>query len=389
MSVIARAPVREFDIQNHYRMESDPFEAFRPFYESDPFWCEAWGGFWVFSRYDAVHDIMADTELFSHVGAGVPPMDVEYPLMPSEFDPPYQMKLRGVILPLMTAAKMDQLEPEMHRVCRELISGFIDRGQCDMVADFARKYPIAIFGELFGLPVERREEFRILAEKFLHDLSEQRAAWSAIREIIRGELAERRREPRDDMLSGVAHGQIDGVPIEEDVAINLASTVFLGGLDTLPSNIGWAFRYLATHEQQRRRLVKDPAVAARAAEEFLRVFPSVPKTARVVKHDARFHGVDVRAGDHVVGLVSIANQDSAHFENPFEIDFDRKVNRQMAFAVGSHRCLGSHLARHELEVALQDWHAIIPDYRIPPETQFTYHGGGVFALEQLPLEWDV
>ena len=321
--------------------------------------------------------------------ASVPRRQLDYPLMPSEFDPPYQTKLRSVILPLMTAAKMDLLEPRMHDVCRQLIAGFKDQGHCDMVADFARRYPIAIFGDLFGLPAERREEFRILAETFLHDQEAQSAAWNSIREIIREELEDRRKAPRDDMLSGVVHGQIDGEPIEPDVAINLASTVFLGGLDTLPSNIGWAFRYLANHPEQRHQLVANPSLASGAAEEFLRLFPSVPKTARAVKHDARFHGVDLKAGDRVVGLVSVAHLDADQFEDPEAINFERKSNRQMAFAVGSHRCLGSHLARHELEIALQEWHAAIPDYRVPAGTKFTYHGGGVFAMEHLPLEWVV
>ncbi len=235
----------------------------------------------------------------------------------------------------------------------------------------------------------RREEFRILAETFLHDTAAQSDAWNSIRDIIGDELDQRRRSPRDDMLNGVAHGTIDGKVIDPDVAINLASTVFLGGLDTLPSNIGWAFRYLADNPEVRHQLVDDPSLAPAAAEEFLRVYPSVPKTVRVVTRDTPFHGVDLRAGDAVVGLTSAAHQDSAQFEDPLSIRFDRKVNRHMAFAVGAHRCLGSHLARHELEVALQEWHAAIPDYRVVPGTKYSYHGASVFALEYLPLEWDL
>jgi len=191
------------------------------------------------------------------------------------------------------------------------------------------------------------------------------------------------------MLSGIANGQIDGEPVESDVAINLASTVFLGGLDTLPSNIGWAFPYLAEHPDQRHQLLDDPSIAAAAAEEFLRTYPSVPRGGGLVTRDAHFHGIDLHAGDRVVALTSAANRDSAQFEEPMSVRFDRKVNRHLAFSGGAHRCLGSHLARHELEVALQEWHAAIPDYRVAPNTNFTYHGGMVFAIERLPLEWDI
>ncbi len=370
-------------------MDKDPFEGFLAYRDSDPFWSESFDGFWVFTRYDECRDIMQDSDLFTKHGAQVPLRKLDYPLMPSEFDPPYQMKLRSVVLPLMTAAKMDRLEPNMHTVCRQLIDGFKYRGHCDVISEFARKYPIAIFGDLFGLPMERREEFRQLAETFLHNQSVQSSAWNSIREIIREELQSRRSAPQEDMLTGIAHGQIDGETITEDVAINLASTVFLGGLDTLPSNIGWAFKYLADHPDLRHELAADPTLASGAAEEFLRLFPSVPKTVRVAKRDARFHGVDLQAGDRVVGLVSVAHRDADQFEDPLTLDFQRESNRHMAFAVGSHRCLGSHLARHELEVAFQEWHAAIPDYRVARDSDLSYHGGGVFALEHLPLDWDV
>ena len=384
-----RAPVREFDLQYHLEQDRDPFAALLEFAESEPFWCEDHGGFWVFTRFDECRQIMQDARTFSHVGAGVPGYEMDYPLMPSDFDPPYQTKLRTVVLPLMTAAKIDPLEPKMHSVCRELIGRFKDRGECDVVEDFARRYPIAIFGDLFGLPVERREEFRILAETWLHDHSAKQASWTAIRTIVRAELEDRRRSPRDDMLNGISFGKIDGELIDIDVAVNLASTVFLGGLDTLPSNIGWTIRYLAEHPQARRRIIEDPGVIPRAVEEFFRVFPTVATTMRKATRDIDFHGVQIRAGDHVVGLVSVANQDRDEFDNPFELDFDRTSNRQMAFAVGAHRCLGSHLARHELGVALQEWNAAIPDYRVKPGAKITYTGSGPFAMRSLPLQWDV
>jgi cytochrome P450 len=389
MSTDVRVPVRDFHVQAELHIEHDPFEAFLEYRESEPFWSEEFGGYWVFTRYEEVREIMQNPGLFSHARGGIPPIEVDEPLMPSFFDPPYQTKLRGVILPLMTASKIARLEPKMHGVCQDLIATFKNQGHCLMVAEFARKYPIAIFSDLFGLPIERREEFRALAETFLHDPEARASAWSSIREIIRDELDQRRSAPRDDMLGGVANGKIDGEIISDDVAVNLASTVFLGGLDTLPSNIGWAFRYLAEHPDQRQQLADDPSLAHAAAEEFLRVFPSVPRTNGTVTRDAHFHGVDLRAGDKVIGITTAANRDSAQFEDPMSVRFDRKINRHLSFSAGPHRCLGSHLARHELAVALQEWHAAIPSYRLPSNTDFKYHGGLVFALEELPLEWDV
>ena len=177
----------------------------------------------------------------------------------------------------MTAAKIDPLEPKMHEVCRNLIAGFKNKGHCDAIEDFARKYPIAIFGELFGLAPQRREEFRQLAETWLHDVSRRQWAWTEIRAIIGGELEERRVCPKDDMLTGIALGEIDGELIDVDSGINLAATVFLGGLDTLPSNIGWTLRFLANNPGHRRRITEDPTCVPGAVEEFFRRFPSVAK----------------------------------------------------------------------------------------------------------------
>ncbi len=393
MTVAERAPVGDFDLHNRRVLEDDPFAAYLAFRERDPFWCTGEkdngidGGYWVFTRYDAVREIQQDYRTFTH-SEPVPTSQMDYPLMPSFQDPPYQTKLRGVILPLMTPAKIDPLEPRMHEVCRDLIAAFKDRGRCDVVPDFARRYPIAIFGELFGLPAARREEFRELAETWLHDESRKQSSWTAIRGIIRDELESRRASPTDDMLNGVAHSEIDGAPIDLDVAVNLASTVFLGGLDTLPSNIAWTLRFLAQHPEHRQRLIEDPTVIPTAVEEFFRVYPSVAKNEARATRDVHFRGVDIKAGDRVVTVLSLANQDSAVFEDPTELDFDRKLTRHLSFSVGSHRCLGSHLARHELGVALTEWHAAIPEYRIVPGETITYTGG-VFAMRNLPLEWDV
>jgi len=190
------------------------------------------------------------------------------------------------------------------------------------------------------------------------------------------------------MLSGIANGKIDGDLVPMDTAVNLASTVFLGGLDTLPSNIGWTLRYLADHPAQRRQIIEDPACIPVAVEEFFRMFPSVARNEGRATKDVEFHGTKIRKGDRVVTMLFLANTDSAVFEDPLTLDFNRKLTKHLSFSPGSHRCLGSHLARHELAVALEEWHAAIPDYRIADPDKVGFSGGGVYATSILPLEWD-
>lgn len=388
MTIDERVPTRDFSL--HGTEKDDPFEWLRQVSESDPFWSEQHpygpGGIWVITKYDHVREVHKDYRTFSH--AETDPLTADSPLMPSAYDPPYQTKLRSVVLPLMTASKIDPLEPRMHVVCRELIATFKDRGTCDAINEFARRYPIVIFCELFGLPESRREEFRQLAETWMHDLERRQWAWAEIRAIVRDELAQRRTEPRDDMLSGISNAEIDGELVELDVATNIASTVFLGGLDTLPSNIGWTLRYLADHPAQRRRIVEDPSSIPGAVEEFFRCFPSVSMNPSKVTRDIDFHGAQMKAGDPVMSVIFLANTDSKMFDDPFTLDFDRPSNKHLAFAAGAHRCLGSHLARHELAVGLQEWHAAIPEYRVADRDDITYYPG-VAGMHYLRLEWDV
>jgi cytochrome P450 len=385
MTIADRCPVRDLEILTAPVIEQDPFEWLLQVREADPFWTESDGGMWLVTRYDQCREVQQDYRTFTHADS---PYKLPDPLMPSDFDPPHQTKLRSIVLPLMTAERIDPLEPRMHDVCRELIDGFKDRGECDAIEEFARRYPIAIFGELFGLESDRLQEFRKLAETFLHVRESRAEAWVAIRSIIKSELEARRGAGRGDMLSGIANGQIDGEVVDIETATNLASTVFLGGLDTLPSNIGWTLRYLADNPDQRRRIVDDPSCVPGAVEEFFRRFPSVTRNPTRATRDVEFHGANIRKGDVVTTVLFLANCDSAVFDDPLTLDFGRAVNKHIAFSAGSHRCLGSHLARHELAVGLQEWHAAIPDYRIIDRDKITYTGG-VAGMRYLHPEWEV
>ncbi len=365
----------------------DPFGAMEPFHELPPFWCDEYGGFWVVTRYGDVRELLQDAHTFSSIDTTVPRITLQDPLLPSFTDPPDTQKLRSVVLPHMTPKKVDPLEPKMRRVCRQFIAEFKDQGRCEAIRDFSQQYPIRMFVEFFGLPVDRQEEFRAHSETFLHDWDHKPTAWSSIRAIVREQLEAKRVSPQEDLMSAIVNSEIDGKPIQLDVAVNLASTVFLGGLDTLASNIGWTLRHLAGHPELRHRIVEEPSVVPAAVEEFLRLYTVTARETRRAARDVDFHGAQMRAGDRISVMTGLANRDSSEFEDPLVANFDRKNNRHIAFAVGPHRCLGSHLARHELEVALEEWHAAIPDYRVVPGEQILYSGGN-FTIEYLPLEWD-
>jgi cytochrome P450 len=370
--------------------DEDPFEVYDAVGNVPPFWTDSPNdvdGFWVVTRYADVRAILQDAATFSSIDAFIPRIAMPNPMLPTESDPPDTRKYRSLLLASMTPEKIDPLEPHMHEVCAEIIDGFRARGRCDVVEDFAREYPIRIFVEFFGLPPERQEEFRGHAHTFLHTPAKRPTEWTAIRTIVEEELLAKRQTPKEDLLSAIALGEFDGELIDLETATNVAATVFLGGLDTLPSNIGWALAHLARNPEMRKQVVESPEVIPHVVEEFLRYYP-VANPVRRATRDVELGGSTIHAGDRLFLIMANADRDPSEFEDARQVRFDRGVNRHLAFAAGAHRCLGSHLARHELNVALAEWHARIPDYRIPDDAEIKFQGG-VIAMGSLPLVWDV
>jgi cytochrome P450 len=162
--------------------------------------------------------------------------------------------------------------------------------------------------------------------------------------------------------------------------------MFMAGLDTVTIQLNYSWWHLATHDGDRARIVKEPEIIPNAVEELLRAYAFVAPGRKVMK-DGDFHGCPMKAGDMVLLPLCGATRDPAAFPEPTRVDFDRPANNHLAFGAGPHRCLGSHLARRELRVALEEWHKRIPDYRIPDGAVIDEHGS-MFGINQLPLVWD-
>lgn len=366
----------------------DPFAALDELGSHSPFWIEDPNdvdGYWVATRFEDVRDILQDAETFSSVDAQIPFVQMAEPLLPTEADPPYVQKLRTAVMPALTVKRVQTLTERMHQVSTELIEGFLKNGHCDFVRDFAQVYPITIFIEFFGMGTERREEFRHQAQMFQNFADKRADAWSKIRAIVEEQILLKRDNPAEDLLSVVAQAKLDGELLPINVAVSLASAVFVGGLDTVASNLSWDMRFLAMHPDYRQQVLDNPGIIPAAVEEFLRMY-SVANPMRRVTKDIEFRGANMLAGDRIQLSVAGANRDLGVFGD--KVDFNRQVNPHLAFATGPHRCLGSHLARLEIAIALENWHKLIPHYRVRSGAEFAYHGP-IFAMEGLELEWGV
>jgi cytochrome P450 len=274
----------------------------------------------------------------------------------------------------------------------EILDEVAPRGHCDYVADVAMRFPNTIFLELMGMPVEDADRFQQWETAMVHapDTAHPTfmAAVNEVTQYFAGLVAERFREPGDDLISRTATWTIDGAPITEGDLLSFCLLMFQAGLDTVTAQLTYAMYHLASHPEDQARIVADPSLIRSANEELLR-FYSIVAPSRKAMQDTEVAGCPVRKGEMVLIPLSAANRDPAEFERADEVLIDREPNRHIAFGAGPHRCLGSHLARLELEVAMQLWHERIPQYDIDTDVAMDEHAGGLVGLNNLPLRWEV
>lgn len=362
---------------------------------------------WAVTRYEDIHQVFQDYQTFSSEsvteyymaegpeGGALSSLRSMMPrLIPEELDPPEHGKFRQLLTPLLSPGRVKELEPTITGQCAGLIDGFIDHGSCDFAVDFARQFPGRIFMRLFGLPVEEADTFLGWADALMHTLPENdpdgqvrmNAAMSVFT-YLNGLLEERRREPRDDIVSYLLGVEVDGRPLTDVELMQMAFLLYMGGLDTVAGTLGYIFHHLAQHPELRAVLIAEPGRIPDAVEEYLR-WSSIVTPGRIVTRDVDFAGCPMRQGDIVLLPTAAAGWDPREFPDAEQFVMDRKENRHLAFGAGPHRCVGSHLARAELRIAIEEWHRRIPDYHIADPAAVTQHVAGVAGLDALPLVFD-
>jgi cytochrome P450 len=358
---------------------------------------EGWSGHphVIVSRYEEVLWALKHPEVFSSAPEAVD-IGQEQKLIPLQVDPPEHAKYRRVLDPEFAPKRMAALEPSIRAQVNVLIDGFVDRGSCDAHEEFATPLPSGVFLALMGLPMADLPMFlRWRDDTVRPDVPpDDLAGAAAVRERVGHELsryfdqkvAEARQDPQDNLLTRVAHAEVEGRPLTREETLGICHLLMLGGLDTVSATLDCALAYLAAHPERRQAIVDDPALMAAAVEELLRQQSPVMMIVRILKEDCELAGVPLKAGDHATILIGAANTDGAEFTDAEGVDFAREANRHLAFGAGPHRCLGSNLARSELRVALEEWHRRIPDYRIADGTELSY-SLGIRQSTELPLVW--
>jgi cytochrome P450 len=347
-----------------------------------------------------VRDIYKTPELFSSESITPWQPDPIYRFVPTQIDAPDHIKYRRIVNPWFSPRAIDAAEPAMRALCRRLVEETAPAGACDFVTGFALRYPTEAFLSVAGIDPADADLFVPWVEDFFGGFSGDPAglepmakALEGIREYWVAALAERRSDPaprEGDLASHLLHSTFDDRPLTDSELLDMLTVLVLAGLDTTRGTMGYLFQHLAEHPEHRRRLIDEPELIPSAVEEVLRFYTIIFGDGRKVTRDAEFHGVELKRGDMVYGLVSGANRDPRAYERAGEFVIDRERNNHMGFANGPHRCLGMHLARRELQLAVEEWLRVIPDFHIAAVEPLEERGGGaMMTLTTLPLAWEV
>jgi cytochrome P450 len=355
---------------------------------------DRFGGGWLPTRYADVAAIAYDTERFSSrsiIMSNFRPPRETAPVggsPPISSDPPFHHDARKLLLPAFTKTAVERQEPATKALCHSLIDAFGGQDVVDAARDYAQHIPMRVIADMLGFPPEDGPQFRQFVENTLEGVNlppeERIARMSALFDYLLEQIHYHIDNPRDDLTTFLINAELYGRKLEPSHVAGTMALLLIAGIDTTWSAIGASLWHLAKQPADRERIVAEPALLPTAMEEFLRAYAPVTM-ARLVKNDMQWSGVDMKADDWILLSFPAANRDPAQFDRAADVVIDRQVNRHAAFGLGIHRCVGSHLARMELRVALEVWLARIPAFTLADPSAVTWSAGQIRGPRSLPL----
>ncbi len=352
------------------------------------------GGYWIITRAQLAKDIFQDAVVFTNDSITPGDPNPAYKWIPSNINPPQHVQYRQILNYAFGPAAVARAQPSARRYCQLAIEEVFPRGGCDFVAEVGGVFPTRVFLDLVDLPSEDAPMFVRWTETIFNGFfssPEALKAFDEVRLYFERLITDRRKSPRpvgSDFTSHLLASTIDEVSMSDEDALNIFNQLVLAGLDTVKSALSYSLLYLATHADDRRRLVKEESLLPAAIEEMLRAYPLVME-GRKLSQDIVFHGVPMKAGEMVMLALPAVMRDPDYFDRPDEVVIDRAKNNHLSFGGGPHRCLGSHLARMEMLVGLEEWHRRIPDYTLDCDWHDVIERGGQLSLRSLPVAWSV
>ena len=374
----------------------DPYPVYRRLRDEYPVYHNEELGFFAISRYDDIVAALQDVETFSSsnaLGIGAPKEVLDQIPMMMLLDPPRHGQLRALVNRAFTPRRVAGLEPRIRALARSLIDDFIERGSCDLVEHFSGPLPATVIAELLGVPAEDGLMFK---EKSTAIVTQDAKGGGdldftpAIELMLYMTAAydERRKQPRDDLMSALLEAEIDGERLSQEELLGFAFLLLVAGNETTTNLISNAVGLLDQYPDQRRQLVDDPSLLPAAIEEFLRFESPVQGLSRTPRKDSVIHGCTIPKDAQLLLLYASANRDERRIDDPERFDISRDPKPHLAFGFGTHFCLGASLARLEAKIALEELLARAPEFRVDFASSARLGGGVVRGWATLPVEFE-
>ena len=364
-------------------------------------------GFWAFFRQVDVDRISKNPALFSSALKGSFMNDMpedQLPLMRTmilNMDPPEHVKYRRIVRNAFTPSKVDSYEPRFRAVVREAIDRIVARGECEFVTDVACVLPLIAICEILGVPIEDRTKFFDWTNTMLGaddpdlNLSELDAQMAAAELYMYADkvMARHRDDPRDDIVGALLRGSVGGEKLNDDEFRNFMMLLIVAGNETTRTMTSQGMRLLMEHPDQYRMLVEDPSLIPDAVEEILRFNPAVINFRRTVTEATEVGGQALAPGDKVVMFYQACSRDEDLFENPdcFDVTRPRREdvkNNHRAFGIGEHFCLGSHLARLQLNIVFEELTRRVRNPRLKGDIKWL-RSNFIHGIKEMPIGFDV
>jgi cytochrome P450 len=358
-------------------------------------WTPFTGGHWIATRGEVIQEVYSDPTRFSSHVIWLPKEAGEkYALVPTRLDPPEHTPYRKALAKGLGIPQVRRMEKLARETASELIEGFLAKGRCDFPTDYAKIFPVKLFMAMADLPMADVPQMGRWVEQMTRpegntpeEMAEcldrgNRSFFDYVEPYVRARVG----QSGDDLITTVVNTEIDGERMPYDMAIGLASLLLLGGLDTVVNFLSFMMLHLARHPDKVAELVAEPKKQVSGVEEMFRRFPVVAE-GRMVARDLEYRGRQLKHGDMILVPTALHGLDDRVNANPMELDFSRENIAHSLFGGGPHRCAGSHLARMEIVVTLQEWLKRIPEFSLEPGARPIFHSGVVATVENVPLVW--
>ncbi|OIJ26306.1 cytochrome P450 [Nocardioides luteus] len=379
-------------------VQDNPYPAYARLRAEHPVYWTAASNTWVLSRHADVEAALLDPGTYSSASgifptpAGMEMTELFLPMMIMT-DPPRHSQLRALVSKGFTARRIASMEPVVTAIATELVQGFVQAGACDLVAELAGPLPAMVIADLLGVPREDRAQFRqwssllVQADPVRDQASAGLAAAASLYDYFKGFIAQRHKEPRNDLISALVEAKVDGQRLTEEELLGFCLLLLVAGHETTTNLLANSAVILAQHPAARERLARHPELLPGAVEELLRFDSPVQGLSRALTRDVTIHGTTMPAGDTVLLLFGSANRDERIFWAADRFDIDREPEHHLAFGRGIHFCLGAALARLETRVALEVLLRTCPEWEVDEGRSRRLRSGPIRGYLALPMHW--